>query len=131
MNLNLAFAVYELEGVSQAETYAEGAVEQAQNVLHFEICHRAAAAVAGWFARDYDPHNAGDWAAYALLFGPLLSGRLDQFADQMAEPLSGLNTEDQRRFVAAMLNRCRLLERGSAFDGTLIAEARAMRSRVL
>lgn len=131
MKLNLAFAVYELEGASQAETYAEEAAEQAQDVLHFEICHRAAAAVAGWFARDHDPHNAGDWAGYALLFGPLLSGRLDQFADQIAEPLSELDIEDRRRFVATMLNRCRLLERGSAFGGALIAAARAMRSRVL
>jgi tetratricopeptide (TPR) repeat protein len=131
MKLNLASTVYELEGASQAESHAEEAAELAQEVLHFEISHRAAAAVAGWFARDHYPQRAGDWAGYALLFGPLLSGRLDQFADQIAEPLALLDAQERRRFFAAMLNRCRLLERGGEFGGALIEEARAIRSEIL
>lgn len=127
MTFNLACAVYELQGASQAESYIDSAVEQAQDVLDFALCYRAAKAIATWFVRDQDPLNGGDWTAYALMFGPLLSGRLDILADQVAEPLSLMVEQDRRRFLAAMLNRCRLIKHETDFGGALIKEAQALR----
>lgn len=49
--------------------------------------YRTAAAAAGWFARNYDPQNVGDWAAYTLLCGSPQSGRMEQFADQVPESM--------------------------------------------
>lgn len=127
MTFNMACAVYELQGASQAESYIDSAVEQAQDVLDFALCYRGATAIATWFIMDQDPLNAGDWAAHALIFGPLLSGRLDILADQMAEPLSSIVEQDRRRFFAAMLNRCRLINHEADFGSALIREAQALR----
>lgn len=96
-----------------------------------ETSHRAATAAVRWFAQDHDPLKAGDWTGYALLFGPLLSGELDQFTDQIAGPLSLLGLQERRRFCAAMLIRCRVLGHGASFGGALIEAARTVRSKIL
>lgn len=131
MLFNLAIAAHRARGTSEAEAVAERAVEKAQDALHYDTAYEVSAALVGWLVLDRDLEKAGEWSAYALLFGPLLSGGVGRWADWVVGVLRSVpEVQDRRRFLDAMQERCRSIEEENDVGGQLSRVVEMLRSRM-
>lgn len=131
MLFNLAIAVQRARGTSETEAVAERAVEKAQDALHYDTAYEVSAAMVEWLVLDRELENAGEWSAYALLFGPLLNGDVDSWADWIVGILSSVpEVQDRHRFLDAMEERCRSIESENNLGGQLSRGVEVLRSRM-
>lgn len=122
--LNLAAAVRSQRGTSEAESIVERAVGMAQDALHYDTAYVASASMVEWLLQDRDLEDAGEWSAYALLFGSLLSDQLEHWATWMVRVVSGVSDpEDRQRFLDAMQTHCRSIEEENDFPGGTLTRA--------
>jgi hypothetical protein len=129
MLLNLATAVREIQGPSAAEQLMEQSVNVAQEILHYDTAYDAASLMTEWYVASREMEKAGEWSAYALLFGPLLSNQLDLWVSWIVYTLSTVSeTEDRHDFVRAMETMCRRLEDEGDFSGQLMLGVEAIRA---
>lgn len=130
--LNLAAAVHKAQGTEEAEPLVERSVNTAQEVLHYDTAFDASSLITDWFLENGDMEKAGEWAAYALLFGPLLSGEVDRWAAWIVVTLSTVPEEEERNdFVESMAATCRLLEEENDMDDQLTQGVEAVRSGLM
>lgn len=105
--------------------------EKAQDALHYDTAYEVSAALVGWLVLDRDLEKAGEWSAYALLFGPLLSGGVGRWADWVVGVLRSVpEVQDRRRFLDAMQERCRSIEEENDVGGQLSRVVEMLRSRM-
>ena len=129
MLLNLAAAVHKVQGVEEAEQIVERSVNTAQEVLHYDTAFDASSLMVDWFLEGGDMESAGEWSAYALLFGPLLSGEVDRWASWIVATLSDVpEMEERNAFVESMAAAARRLEAENNLDGQLTRGVEAVRS---
>lgn len=131
MLFNLAIAAHRARGTSEAEALAERTVEKAQDALHYDTAYEVSAAMVEWLVLDRDLEEAGEWSAYALLFGPLLSGGVGRWADWIVDVLRSVpEVQDRCRFLDAMQERCRSIEEENDVGGQLLRGVEMLRSRM-
>lgn len=119
LTLNLAAAVRREAGTSEAEPVVERAAEMAQDALHYDTAYEGSAMMVEWFVQDRDLENAGEWCAYALLFGSLLDGRMDHWATWIVNALADVPDPERRRcFFDAMRVRCGSIEEENGLEET-------------
>lgn len=132
MILNLAAAVNKIQGAEAAEQLVERSVNTAQEILHYDTAFAASSLMTDWFLESGDMEKAGEWSAYALLFGPLLSGEVDRWAAWIAIMLSTVPEEKERNdFVESMAATCRILEEENDMGGQLTQGVEAVRSGLM
>ena len=127
--LNLAAAVNKEQGAEVAEPLVESAIDAAQQVLHYDTAFSAAHSITAWFLENKNMEETGKWSAYALLFGPLLSGEVDEWATWTTTILSGISEESSRNeFLDSMEVAGRRLEQENELEGQLTSAVEAIRS---
>ncbi|MGF1472931.1 MAG: tetratricopeptide repeat protein [Rubrobacteraceae bacterium] len=131
MLLNLAAAVNKQQGTEAAEPLVESAIDAAQQVLHYDTAFSAAHSITAWFLENKNMETAGKWSAYALLFGPLLSGEVDEWATWIVTALFGISEESSRNeFLNSMEVASRRLEQENELEGQLTSAVEAIHSAV-
>jgi hypothetical protein len=79
----------------------------------------------------WDIEKAGEWSAYAPLFGPLRSGGVGRWADWIVDVLRSVpEFQDRRRFLDAMQERCRSIEEENDVGGQLLRGVEMLRFRM-
>lgn len=130
MLLNLAAAVHKKLGPEEAEPSAERAVEIAQEILHYDTAFDVSSSMTNWFLESRDWEKAGEWSAYALLFGPLIGDDTDHWLVWIMSALSNVDqAQDQDHFLTVMERACRRLEEENGLTGHLIPIVEAISSR--
>lgn len=128
---NLAAAVQRARGISEAELVAERAVHKAQDALHYDTAYEVSTAMVEWFVLDSDFDNAGEWSAYALLFGPPRSGDVGRWADWIVGVLRSVpEVQDRRRFLDVMQEQCITIEEENDLGEQLSRVVEMLRSRM-
>lgn len=131
MLLNLAAAVNKDQGPADAERFVERSVNKAQQVLHYDTVFDAASCMTDWFLDSEDMETAGEWSAYALLFGPLLSGEVDKWIAWIMPALSAISEQSSRNeFLDSMVIACRRLEQENELEDQLTSTVEAIRLRL-